>query len=606
MSPKRKKPVLVYDGNCALCKMTVHYAKAATGERVYYEPFQKVAKKYSKIPLKSFKKAIQLIDIDGKVYSAAHAAFRTMSHGGGWMWRLSVWKYKKIPGFAPLSELGYRLVANHRPFFAKLTGWLFGKTPEPSKYDLIRKLFLKILGFVYLFAFVSYGVQITGLIGSEGILPLKDYLAMVSGTYGNAFSYYLVPTIFWLSSHDILLKVVPMIGAILALFLVFGIAERFMLFLLFFAYLSLVSTGQVFMAFQWDTLLLEVGFLTFLFSLAPGFVWLLRWTLFRLIFVSGFVKLASFDQSWREFTALTFHYQTQPLPNTLAWFMHQLPEAFHRFSVAVMFIIQLVVPFLLFAPRRLRFWAAGLIALLELAIMATGNYNFFNLLTLALCLIALDDQGLKRLAPGKWLKRINPLSVFKPSRIRSAIFIALSVVIFYTGLALTIQPMIGGVIKPADYVLKYTSPFHLVNHYGLFAVMTTKRPEIIIEGSSDGEKWVEYDFKHKPGNVMRRPQWIIPHQPRLDWQMWFAALGGPDRSPWFINFAKALLDGSDDVLKLMATNPFPEAPPQFIRANVYDYTFNDLAGLKDTGDWWVRGELLGSYIPKVSLENFER
>lgn len=605
MASKKKKPVLVYDGKCGLCKMCVHYAMAATGEKVAYEPFQKAAKKYTKIPLKTFKKSIQLIESDGKVYSEADAAFRAMSYGGGWLWRLSAWKYKRIPGFAPLSEWFYRRVANNRPFFARVTNFLWGREPEPPRYELLRSLFIKIVGFVYLFAFVSFGVQITGLIGSEGILPLKDFLAQVTSQVGSA-GYYFVPTLFWLSSSDVMLKLLPMLGGALALMLIFGFAERIALFVLFFLYLSLVSAGQVFMGFQWDILLLEVGFLTFLFSLAPGFIWLLRWLLFRLVFMSGVVKLVSGDPNWRNLTALNYHYQTQPLPNTLAWLMHQLPEGFQKFSVGVMFIIQLIVPFLLFAPRRIRFAAGGLIALLEVLIMVTGNYNFFNVLTLALCLLVMDDQLLPHVLPKRLTKGLRKLTGFKPSQIRNVIFGILTALILFVSGALVIRPFTGTVLPAATPLLRAIAPLHLINHYGLFAVMTIRRPEVIIEGSNDQEEWLEYEFKYKPGDPAKRPRWIIPHQPRLDWQMWFAALGSYQSNRWFVSFTKTLLDGSPDVLRLLAVNPFPDEPPKFIRATVYDYEFTDFKALRETGHWWERGELLGTYLPAVGLENFEK
>ena len=153
---------------------------------------------------------------------------------------------------------------------------------------------------------------------------------------------------------------------------------------------------------------------------------------------------------------------------------------------------------------------------------------------------------------------------------------------------------------PAEKVIHAVSPFEIVNTYGLFAVMTASRPEIVIEGSNDGVTWLAYEFKYKPGDLKRRPIWVQPHQPRLDWQMWFAALGSYESDPWIIHFMERLLEGSPDVLRLLKHNPFPEAPPRYARALAYEYGFTTAAERKGNGQWWQR-ELKGVYVPAVSL-----
>jgi hypothetical protein len=146
----------------------------------------------------------------------------------------------------------------------------------------------------------------------------------------------------------------------------------------------------------------------------------------------------------------------------------------------------------------------------------------------------------------------------------------------------------------------WLSPLRTFNSYGLFAVMTTTRPEIIIEGSDDGVHWLPYEFKYKPGDVRRRPRFVEPHQPRLDWQMWFAALSDYRRNPWLVNFCVRLLQGSPSVLALLEHNPFPNVPPRFIRAVEYDYHFTDFAARRKTGAWWRR-QRVGEYLPPISL-----
>jgi hypothetical protein len=130
--------------------------------------------------------------------------------------------------------------------------------------------------------------------------------------------------------------------------------------------------------------------------------------------------------------------------------------------------------------------------------------------------------------------------------------------------------------------------------------MTTERDEIIVEGSEDGERWIPYEFKYKPGDVYRRPRFVEPHQPRLDWQMWFAALGDYRSSPWFVSFCERLLKGSPPVLALLRKNPFPYAPPRYVRALLYRYRFTTLAEHRADGAWWKR-TLLGDCCPTLSL-----
>jgi uncharacterized membrane protein YphA (DoxX/SURF4 family) len=370
--------------------------------------------------------------------------------------------------------------------------------------------------------------------------------------------------------------------------------------------------GQDFLSFQWDILLLETGFLAIFFAPwqlrgssirrepSRAILWLLRILLFRLMFSSGVVKLTSGDPTWRSLRALDYHYQTQPLPTPLAWLMQQLPHGFQTLSVLVMFGIELAVPFFLFAPRRVRLWAAGLIAFLQALILLTGNYAFFNLLALALCLVCLDDAFLHRFFP----RRAPPERILREPRLKRAVVAVLFVVILFAGAeqAAGVLGFWGTLPRAAMQIFGGLGRFYIVNSYGLFAVMTTTRYEIIVEGSNDGQTWLPYEFKYKPGDIKRRPPIVEPHQPRLDWQMWFAALGDYRDNPWFVNFMVRLLEGSPQVLALLAKNPFPGSPPRYIRAELYDYRFTDFAEWRATGAWWRR-EFVRLYFPVASLRS---
>jgi hypothetical protein len=325
------------------------------------------------------------------------------------------------------------------------------------------------------------------------------------------------------------------------------------------------------------------------------------------MFSSGFRKLASGDPTWRNFTALDFHYYTQPLPTPIAWYMYQLPEWFHKLSVGVMFSIELVIPFFVFAPRRLRFVAASAIIFLQVLIMLTGNYTFFNLLTIALCLLLFDDVFLQRFLPKKLKETTDKKQLISEPRSKFAykqigVGVLAAIIIFLGSIQL------GGVIvryqnlpHVFQKVFLWSSPFRIVNSYGLFEVMTSSRPEIIIEGSNDGQDWLEYGFKYKPGDPKRSLPWVEPHQPRLDWQMWFAALGNYQNNPWFVNLMVRLLQGSPEVIRLLEKNPFPLSPPKYLRAVLHEYRFADLDTKHATGAWWQR-ELKGLYFPVISLK----
>jgi hypothetical protein len=253
----------------------------------------------------------------------------------------------------------------------------------------------------------------------------------------------------------------------------------------------------------------------------------------------------------------------------------------------------LVVPFLIFGPRQLRFFAALATVFLQTLIFLTGNYTFFNLLTMALCIFLLDDQALRRLLPER-LTRAAPPPAKERRASRAGRWIAAvlaAAILLVSGFQLV--GFLGGPLpRPAQRVLTWLAPIRSINTYGLFAIMTTQRPEIVIEGSNDRQTWLAYEFKYKPGELKRSPAWVAPHQPRLDWQMWFATLGAPDG--WLANLMVRLQQGSPAVLVLLGTNPFPAAPPRYLRALVYEYHFTDFATLRAEGTWWKR-ELIGVY-----------
>lgn len=476
----------------------------------------------------------------------------------------------------------------------------------------VRNLFFVALGLVHLAAFVSLAVQVPVLIGSRGLLPAAPWLEALRDRVGFAD----LPTVFWVDASDRTLQTAAGIGVALSLGLVWGVAPRLILALLWALYLSFVSVGQVFFAFQWDQLLLETTLLALF--VAPGrvdhrgnppalpAVFLMQWLLVRLHVESGLAKLLSGDPSWRDLTAMVTYYETAPLPTWLGWYAHQLPAWCHRLSAFATLVIEIVVPWGIWGPRWMRRASVGALAMLQVLILATANYGFFNYLTLALCLGGLDDGDLAALARKlRVAPTVRARTAAKASHtprwralalwVLVAVWVPLSLVPFFHFI-----PPLRGTLQEWRSRLE---PFRSVNAYHLFASMTYVRNEAVIEGSNDGHTWSAYEFHYKPGAVTRAPGFVAPHQPRVDFQMWFLLLRGrAPRDRYFQNLLARVLTSPDAVRPLFARDPFDGRPPKWLRVQVYRYRFTDGAVRRTTGAWWQR-ELLASLGP-VSADDF--
>ncbi len=515
------------------------------------------------------------------------------------------------------------------------------RVPDPTRggsYTVGRLLFVRLLGLVYLIAFVSLWVQIEGLVGSGGILPVGDFLDRIRDNMG-VERYWKFPTLLWISAGDLALHSLCGAGVVLSLALIAGVAPIPTLFSLWACYLSLVLGGQTFLGFQWDSLLLETGFCALF--VAPAIWWptlraklrppsrvglWLGWLLlFKLMFLSGAVKLLSMDETWWKLTALDFHYWSQPIPTWTAWYAHHLPSWFQKLSILVTYAIEIVLPFLIFTGRVGRRIVAISTVFLMLMISWTGNYGFFNLLAVALCALLIDDAAFARWLPIAKL-RLEPLSAPAGWRriahvatvVSVVLLIAVSSLTMVYELVRTVPPgtrgVAGAMAGAADRwllswaqpgVLQQTRPFRTINGYGLFRSMTTERPEIEVEGSRDGVTWTAYPFKWKPGDPTRAPGFVQPHMPRLDWQMWFAALNPRRAEPWLTGLMGGILSGSPDVLALLDDDPFTGDPPRYVRLLYYKYNFATPAERRDRGVWWTR-ELSGPLTPPLTLEQLGR
>ncbi len=596
MSGNQTRPVLVFDGDCTFCRAWVGYWQALTGDSVEYVPYQSAAGRFPGISREDFQKAVHFIS-GANIYRGAEAVFQLNGLLPGRSWLLAL--FYRVPFFAAIAEWGYQQVAAHRNAAYQVTRALWSASPRPSRYQTSSAWFLRSLAVIYVIAFASFGRQVRGLIGEQGIQPAGEFFREVARQYGTS-GYWLAPSLFWWAHSDIAMVTIVWGGALIAVVAAiarpFTAGQRSAFVVLFIYYLSVVNGGQIFMGYQWDFLLLEAGFLAIFLRPSRIRVWLFQWLLFRLMFESGAVKLLSHDITWRNLTALAFHYQTQPLPTPLAWYMVQLPMWFQKLSGLLVFAVELVLPFLIFGPRKLKQIAGAGIILLQVLIILTGNYTFFNLLTIALCLFLFDDTLIGSAAKPAVLskpKRLLP----KPNRRATAALFAVILIASFTQLAGMFGAGVPALLKDA---VTRVSAFGIVNPYGLFASMTTTRPELSIEGSDDGVVWKPYVFKDKPGPLTRAPRWVAPHQPRLDWQLWFAALGNYRQNPWLLHFMAQLLHGSAPVLDLVEQNPFPAKPPKLIRAELYEYRFTTPDERRQTGDYWHR-ELKGEYFPPIGL-----
>jgi lipase maturation factor 1 len=500
-----------------------------------------------------------------------------------------------------------------------------------------RRLFLPALALVYLVAFASLATQITGLVGERGLLPVGEFLGRARDAYGTG-AYRLFPTLLWFSHTDAILSLLCWSGVAVSLLLLAGVVPIASAFVLWALYLSLTIAGQTFLQFQWDALLLETGLLAILY--APPVWWsrpgtdiapptVVRWVLwglaFKVTFLSGITKLLSGDPTWANLTALRYHYETQPLPMWTGWFLHQIPPFVQTCSAAGMFFVELVVPWVVFLPtrwRRARLIGCALMIALQLGIAATGNYGFFNLLTIALYLAVLDDNksggSVGRVPPSTAAMRPFDFAQGVPSIVEgrggpagwrlfangAAVVIALlSAMTFFREIDLT-----WGRSSPLERLwstraLAWTEPFNSISGYGLFRVMTTERPEIVIEVSEDGVTWKEQEFRWKPGDLKRRPAVVQPHMPRLDWQMWFAALDPASAQEWLRPLTLRLLNHERLVVDLLAPSPL-QGEPKFARLAYYRYHFTSRQERAEIGAWWKR-EFVG-YLTDVIRRSDQR
>jgi hypothetical protein len=361
-------------------------------------------------------------------------------------------------------------------------------------------------------------------------------------------------------------------------------------------YLSIVNVGQTFYAFGWESLLLEAGFLAIFLGNAetapPLLVLLLfRWLAFRVEFGAGLIKMRG-DPCWRDLTCMQYHHETQPMPNPLSWYFHRLPRGLHRLEVLGNHVAQLVMPVGLFLPQPIAGVAAGAMILTQGYLVVSGNYAWLNALTIVVAVSALPDAAFGPLAG--WLGQA-------PSD-GPAWFAGVLVVLTAVIVLLSWWPARN--LLGRRQLMNYSfNPLHLVNTYGAFGSITRERYEVVVEGTDraapgDDAEWREYEFLGKPGDPRRRPRQVAPYHLRLDWLMWFVPLSPAYAADWLPRLIEKLLANDRAILRLMGRNPFPDAPPRWIRARLFRYRYSTWHERRRSGAWWAR-EPAGTLLPPI-------
>ncbi len=484
---------------------------------------------------------------------------------------------------------------------------------DGRSFWLTRFLMLRLLGVVYLFAFLAAANQLLPLVGDHGLTPATSFLVELRAWAGSeSQTWFRHPTLFLLGCSDQGLLVVSWTGVALAALCVAGYANALSMTLLWALYLSIVQVGQTWYGYGWEGLLLETGFLgIFLcplldprpFPRSPPpvvVIWLHRWLLFRVMLGAGLIKMRG-DECWRDLTALTWHYETQPIPNPISPWLHSLPRWFHVFGCLWNHFTELFVPWFVFGPRVARRAAGLLMVFFQVLLLLSGNLSFLNWLTLVACLACLDDGVWRRVVPRRLVAAAERAAGAASTSIAPLIASALLATVVAW---LSVDP-ITNLLDPHQKMNTSFDPLHLVNTYGAFGSMDRVRYEIVFEGTDEEDPgpdtaWRPYEFKAKPGDPLRSPPWLSPYHLRIDWQMWFAAKSTPDRHAWTLHLVWKLLHNDEGALGLLARNPFPGRPPRYVRAELYEYRFAP----RGSGAVWTRTRVR-AWLPNLSVYNVE-
>ncbi|HEX9103100.1 MAG TPA: lipase maturation factor family protein [Polyangia bacterium] len=481
----------------------------------------------------------------------------------------------------------------------RLRDWLRdhlrGLLPRDHSGPAVARLFHRLLGLVFLDAWLSLGVQVHVLIGARGLMPIARFLARAR----HELSFADFPTLFWLGVTDTTLTVGVAVGVVLSLVAIFGRWPRAVAAAQVALYLSFATAARTFLSFQWDNLLVECGFFAIFLPRDRRSPWM--HTLFRLILLklyweSGIAKWQSHLHDWQDGSAMSFYYETAPLPTALAWYMHHAPSWWHRFESWATLAFELGVPFGIFVgSRRVRLACAAILTSFQIINAATANYGFFCYLAAALHVFLLDDADVERIAvfvrARLRLRAPAPAPASEPANRR---WRRLPVILVLSGFVLVsaIDAVVSFVDSPALFsvllpIHRVYAPFRLVNTYHLFGHITRARIEPDFQTTDDGATWDAHELRHKPGDPKRRPDWVAPHQPRVDFQLWFYGLSYRSGAPEYVTkLLERLCRDPDAVQPLFAAPLSPH--PKAARIVYWQYHFTTAAERRATAAWWKR------------------
>jgi Lipase maturation factor len=498
-----------------------------------------------------------------------------------------------------------------REALARLADRFARDDPAAPGHWLTRFVILRLLGLVYLMAFLTFVNQGPALLGSHGLLPITDYLDAVAASLGGSGAgFRALPSVFWLGAGDGALRAAGWLGVALSTALLLGYANALVLAALCALQISIASVGQTFYAFGWELQLVETGFLCIflcpLFDVRPFprrappalTLWLLLWLAMRIMWGAGLIKLRG-DACWRELTCLDFHFETQPIPSPLSPWFHALPPWAHKVGVLFNHIVELGAPLLLFGGRRGRLAAGLLMAALQLVLIASGNLAFLNWLTLVPIAACFDDRCWRRVLPARLVARAERArAAAVPSRAQGTAVAALGLVV-----ALLSIPVVLNLVSGRQVMNSSFTSLPLVNTYGAFGSVGRERAQLVIEGTRDEvvtpeTRWTAYQPRCQPADPARRPCWMSPYHRRLDWLLWFAAMGSPRQYPWMIHLVAKLLDGDREVTSLLAWDPFAGTPPRHVRVELYRYRLLAPGGPA----WWERTRT-GEWLPPLTRDD---
>jgi hypothetical protein len=471
--------------------------------------------------------------------------------------------------------------------------WLRRLAPRDHSGPAVARLFHRLLAVIFLDAWLSLGVQVHVLIGSRGLMPIARFLARAR----HELSFADFPTLFWLGVTDTTLTLGVVAGVILSLLAIAGIRPRLVAAIQVALYLSFTTAARTFLSFQWDNLILECGFFAIFLPpdrRSPWMHTLFRLILLKLYWESGIAKWQSHLHDWQDGSAMAYYYETAPLPTALAWYLHHAPSWWHHCESWATLAFELGVPFGIFVGfRRVRLATAGILTSFQIINAATANYGFFCYLAAALHVFLLDDADVERVAAflrARLHLRAPPPPIVVSNRRwrRLPVILLLTAFVAISGLDAIISfvdsPALFAAILP---IRRVYAPWRVVNTYHLFGQITRTRIEAEFQTTDDGTTWVAHELRHKPGDPKRRPDWVAPHQPRVDFQLWFYGLSYRSGAPEYVTKLLERLCRDPDAVAPLFRAPLPRHPTA-ARIAYWQYQFTSSDERRQTGAWWKR------------------